>query len=213
MGRGPGSLAAPPSLLYGRAGQPIRFWLDNRQSMRTRSIILFAARYIFIGMATSLFMQASSLISSFASAVRYLIRIHSYLIYMMPVFRRYTQPGYLGPWLGFQALTAIFPIYSLLLSRFRRTRRERSRPGRALLCTPSGTLWLPGRRTGKDIRLATFPRVGAKDAAGMPYRNWRVCVMSNTNAALTSRAWSYVGQPSEGASQNDIDFYRSEPMH
>jgi len=109
MGRGPGSLAAPPSLLYGRAGQPIRFWLDNRQSMRTRSIILFAARYIFIGMATSLFMQASSLISSFASAVRYLKRIHSYLIYMMPVFRRYTQPGYLGPGLGFQPLRPFSP--------------------------------------------------------------------------------------------------------
>jgi len=39
------------------------------------------------------------------------------------------------------------------------------------------------RRTGKDIRLATFPKVGAKDAAGMPYRNWRVCVMSSIDAA------------------------------
>jgi len=109
MGRGPRSLAVPPSLIYGRAGQPIRFWLDNRQNMRTRSIILFAARYIFIVLATSLFMKASSAISSFASAVRYLIRIYSYLIFMLPVFRRYTQPGYLGPWLGFQPLRPFSP--------------------------------------------------------------------------------------------------------
>jgi len=64
------------------------------------------------------------------------------------------------------------------------------------------------RRTGKDIRLATFPKVGAKDAAGMPYRNWRVCVMSSTDAAHVTCV-VLTGQPSEGASQDDIDFYEA----
>ena len=109
MGGGPGSLAVPPSLIYGRAGQPIRFWHDNRQNMRTRSIILFAARYSFIAMATSLFLQASFAISSCASAVRYLIRIYIYIYIMLPALRRYTQPGYLGPWLGFQPLRPFSP--------------------------------------------------------------------------------------------------------
>ena len=135
MGGGPGSLAVPPSLIYGRAGQPIRFWHDNRQNMRTRSIILFAARYSFIAMATSLFLQASFAISSCASAVRYLIRIYIYIYIMLPALRRYTQPGYLGPWLGFQPLRPFSPFISLLPSCFRRTRRDRSRLGRGRAST------------------------------------------------------------------------------